>query len=168
MIDRAKSFFAETIVPIEKTHRAALKADVRVNQLTRTLRRRTVESSASTRRLKRSIIQRQGVEESLKKSGDHYTQLLTESRRLQKRLRHLTREMLSAQEDERQKASHQLHDEIAQTLIAIDLPLLTLKKAAKASTASLKEEIANTRRMVKESGQRLNRFAHEFVIQHKT
>jgi two-component system sensor histidine kinase DegS len=168
MIERAKSFFAETIVPIEKTHRAALKADVRVNQLTQTLRRRTVESSASNRRLKRSIIQRQGVEESLKKSGAHHTQLLAESHRLQKHLRHLTREILSAQEDERQKTSHQLHDKVAQTLIAIDLPLLTLKKAARVSTASLKKEIANTRRMVKESAKRLKRFAHEFVVQHKT
>lgn len=168
MIGRAKRFFAETIVPIEKTHRAALNADIRVNQLTRTLRRRTVESSASNRRLKRSIIQRQGVEESLKKSGDHYTQLLAESHRLQKHLRHLTREILSAQEDERQQTSHQLHDKVAQTLIAIDLPLLTLKKAARVSTASLKKEIANTRRMVKESLKKLNGFAHEFVIRHET
>jgi signal transduction histidine kinase len=167
-IERAKSFFAATIVPIEKTHRAALKADVRVNQLTQTLRRRTVESSASTRRLKRSIIQRRMVEESLKKSGDHHTHLLAESRRLQKHLRHLTREILSAQEDERQKTSHQLHDEVAQNMIAIDLPLLTLKKAARTSTASLKKEIAKTQRLVKESAKRLNRFDHEFVIRHKT
>lgn len=168
MIERAKSFFAETIVPIEKTHRAALKADVRVNQLTQTLRRRTAESSASTRRLKRSVIQRQGVEESLKKSGDHHTQLLAESHRLQKHLRYLTRKILSAQEDERQKTSHQLHDEVAQNLIAIDLPLLKLKKVARVSTARLKKEIAKTQRLVKESAKRLNRFDHEFVIQHKT
>jgi signal transduction histidine kinase len=168
MIERAKSFFAETIVPIEKTHRAALKADGRVNQLTQTLRRRTVEASASTRRLKRSIIQRQGMEESLKKSGDHHTQLLAGSHRLQKHLRHLTREILSAQEDERQKTSHQLHDKVAQNMIAIDLPLLTLKKAARVSTASLKKEIAKTQRLVKESARRLNRFDHEFVIRHKT
>lgn len=167
MIERAKSFFAETIVPIEKTHRAALKADVRVNQLTQTLRRRTVESSASTRRLKRSIIQRHEAEESLKKSGDHHAQLLAESRRLQKHLRHLTREILSAQEDERQKTSHELHDEVAQNLIAIDLPLLKLKKAARVSTASLKKEIAKTQRLVKESAKKLNRFDSEFIIGHK-
>jgi signal transduction histidine kinase len=126
-----------------------------------------VESSASTRRLKRSIIQRHEAEESLKKSGDHHAQLLAESRRLQKHLRHLTREILSAQEDERQKTSHELHDEVAQNLIAIDLPLLKLKKAARVSTASLKKEIAKTQRLVKESAKKLNRFDSEFIIGHK-
>ena len=153
--ERAKRFFAETIVPIEKTHSAGVKADARVGQLTQTLRRRTVESSASTRRLNRSIIQRKGAEKSLKQSGDDQTRLLDESHRLQKHLRHLTRGILSVQESERSKTSRQLHDEIAQTLIAIDLRLLTLKKAAKSNTDNLKKEIANTQRMVKESVKRL-------------
>jgi signal transduction histidine kinase len=157
-IRRARSFFAETIVPIEKSHNAALKADAQVNQLTRTLRRRTVESSASVRRLKRSIIQRRGAEKSLKNSGRHDSKLLAESHRLQKHLRHLTRGILSAQEYERRKSSRVLHDEIAQTLIAIDLRLLALKKAARASTESLKKEIVKTQRLVQTSVKRLNLF----------
>jgi len=168
MIKRAKRFFAETIVPIEKTHRAALKADIRVHQLTKTLRRRTVESSASTRYLERGIAKRQAVEAALKKSGRRHARLLAELHRLQKHLRDLTHTLLSTQEDERQKTGHQLHDDMAQALIAIDLRLLVLKKAAKTSTASLKKEIDNTQRMVKESAKWINRFAHEFIIQHKT
>lgn len=148
MIVRASSFFAETIVPIEKTHRAALKADIHVKHLTQTLRRRTAESSASTQRLNRSILLRQGAEKALKKSGKHHAKLLVKAHRLQKHLRQLTCEILSAQEDKRQKTSRQLHDEIAQVLIAIDLRLLTLKKAARAGTANLKKEIANTQQLV--------------------
>ena len=124
--------------------------------------------AASNRSLKQGIAQRKTVEAALEESGEHYQALLKKSLALQEHLRHLTREILSTQEDERQKTSHQLHDEIAQTLIAIDLPLLTLKKAARTSTASLKKEIAKTQRLVKESAKRLNRFDHEFVIRHKT
>jgi signal transduction histidine kinase len=156
MIRQAKNFFTETVVPIEKTHRAGLQADARINQLTRTLRRRTVESSASNRRLKLSIIQRKGAEESLKESGTRHAQLLAESHLLQKHLRHLTREILSAQESQRRKSSRVLHDEIAQVLIAIELRLLMLNKAAMTSTESLKKEIANTQRLVQNSVKRLN------------
>ena len=167
MIERAKSFFAETLVPIEKTHRAALKADILVTQLTRTLRRRTAESSASARCLKRSILLRQGAEQALKKSGRRHTRLLAELRRLQKHLRGLTRTHLSTQEGERRRMSLWLDDEIAQVLIAIDLQMLTLKKAARASTASLKKEIANTRRLVQQSAKMIHWAADEFGICHE-
>jgi len=168
IIKQAKTFFLEAIVPIEKTHRATLKAGIRVNQLTRTLRRRTMESSASARCLKRSIFLRQGAEQTLKNSGKRHDMLLAELHRLQKRLRDLTHTCLSVQENERQKMSFRLHDEIAQALIAIDLRLLSLKKAARAGTVRLKKEIAKTQRLVKESVRRIDRFAHEFGIQHKT
>ena len=83
-------------------------------------------------------------------------------------MRHLTRKILSAQEDERQKTSRQLHDEIAQTLLAINVRLLTLKKAAKANTENLKKEIAETQRLVKQSVKTIQRLAHEFGVHHET
>lgn len=161
-IKRAKAFFFEVIAPVENTHRAALEAEVHVNQLNRTLRQRTVESSASARHLKQGVVQRQASDRALKKSGKQHAKLLAESRRLREHLRHLTHEILSAQEDERQKISHQLHDEIAQTLLGINVRLLTLKNTAKANTAGLKKEIASTQRLVKQSLKTINRFAHEF------
>ena len=168
MIKRAKAFFLEAIAPIENTHRAALETGVRVDQLNQTLRQRTVESSASTRHLKQGIVQRQVVNQALKKSGKQHARLLAQSRRLREHLRHLTHEILSAQEDERQKISHQLHDEIAQTLLGINVRLLTLKNTAKANTASLKKEIASTQRLVEQSIKTINRFAHEFGLHHET
>jgi len=159
-IKRAHGFFAETVVPIEKTHPAALKADIRVNQLARRLRRRTVESSASTRNLKLGIARRQVSERALKTSSREHARLLAEAHRLQRHLRHLTHEILSAQEHSRKNDSRQLYDEIAQTLLAIHIRLLTLKKASNDNTSSLQKEIAKTRRLVKESTTRLqkNRF----------
>ena len=164
VIARAKTYFAETLVPLEKTHRAAMKADIRVHQLTKTLRRCTKESSASIRHLKRSIIQRQRAEAALKKSGKQHAKLLAEAHRLQEHLRHLTHTSMSAQEDERQTTSRRLHDEIAQTLLGIHVRLLTLKKAAKANTGNIKKEIADTQRLVMESVKTIHRAAGGFGI----
>ena len=91
--------------------------------------------AASNRSLKQGIAQRKTVEAALKKSGEHYKALLEESLALQEHLRHLTHQILSAQEEERKKISHDLQDEIAQTLLGINVRLLTLKKAAKGNTA---------------------------------
>jgi signal transduction histidine kinase len=166
--DRAKIFFAETIVPIEKTHRAALKADICVNQRTQALRRRTAESSASERRLRRNILLRQGAEAALKKSGKRHAKFLAELHRLQKCLRNLTHTRLATQENERQRMSALLHDEIAQALIAIDFRLLSLRNSAKDGTANLKKEIANTQQLVKESAMAFARFSHEYGVKHET
>ena len=120
--------------------------------------------AASNRSLKQGIAQRKTVEEALKKSGEHHKALLEESLALQEHLRRLTHQILTAQEVERKKISHDLRDEIAQTLLGINVRLLTLKEAAKGDAANLKEEIANTQRLVRESVQSINQFAHELDI----
>jgi signal transduction histidine kinase len=164
IIKRAGIFFAEAITPIEKTHRAALKANARLNQLNNTLGRRTVHLAASNRSLKQGIVRRKAVEQALKKSAGHYARLLKKSRRLQEYLQHLTHQILSAQEDKRKKISRELHDEVAQTLLGINVRLLTLKKAAAVNTGGLKKEIASTQRLVEKSVKIMSRFAREFGI----
>jgi signal transduction histidine kinase len=168
IIKRAEIFFAEAITPIEETHRAALKANAHLNQLHTTLGRRTVDLVASHRSLKQGIVHRKGVEQALKKSGDHYAQLLKESQLLQKRLRRLTHRLLLAQEDKRKKISRELHDEIAQTLLGINVRLLTLKKEATVSTKGFKKEIASTQQLVGKSAKTISRFAREFGKRHGT
>jgi signal transduction histidine kinase len=165
---RARAFFVEALAPIEKTHRAARKTEAHAHQLDRTLRQRTVESSASARHLKQGIARRQAAEAALQKSGQQRNRLLAESRRLREHLQHLTHEILSGQEDERRKISRQLHDEIAQTLLGINIRLLTLKNTAKANTSSLKKEIAGTQRLVRRSLRTVHQFAEEFGLGHET
>ena len=168
IIKRAELFFAGAITPIEKTHRASLKANVYLGQLTRTLGRRTVALAAANRSLKQGIIQRQTVEQSLKKSAERSRKLLKESLRLQKHLQRLTYQILLAQEEKRKKNSRNLHDEIAQTLLGINVRLLTLKKETAINAIGLKKEIASTQRLVDKSVKIINRFAREFGIHHKT
>jgi signal transduction histidine kinase len=161
IIKRAQIFFVEAIIPIETTHRAAQETNGNLNRLTKTLSRRSVELAASGRHLKQGIIQRKAAEEALKKSGKHRTDLLEQSRLVQGHLRHLTRQILSAQEDKRTKISRELHDEIAQTLLGINVRLVTLKKEATVNAKGLKKEIANTQRLVEKSKKTLSRFADQ-------
>lgn len=160
-IKRTEIFFVEAITPIETTHRAAREASGDLNRLTRTLSRRTVELAASGRYLKRGVVQRKAAEEALKKSGKHRANLLEQSRLVQGHLRRLTRRILSAQEDKRTKISRELHDEIAQTLLGINVRLITLKKEATINSKGLKKEIASTHRLVEKSKKTLSRFADE-------
>jgi signal transduction histidine kinase len=163
---RAESFFSEAVTPIEKTHRAALKATTRLNQLNKTLSRCTVDLATSSRLLKQGIAQRKAVEQALKKSAAHYARVVGESRHLQKQLQDLTHQMLTAQEAQRQKISRKLHDEVAQTLLGINVRLVMLKQEATASTLGLKKEIASTQRLVKSSVKTMSRFASEFGKQY--
>lgn len=168
MIKRAEIFFAEAVTPIEKTHHAALKANAHLNQVNKTLHRRTAELAAANRSLKQSIARRKTVEKALKKSGAHSEKLLKESRHLQKHLRRLTHRILSVQEDKRKKVSHDLQDEIAQTLLAINVRLWTLKKVNAVNAKGFKKEIASTQRLVDKSVGSIDRFARELSLRHET
>jgi signal transduction histidine kinase len=101
------------------------------------------------------------VEQALKKSELHYSQLLEQSDRLQEQLRQLSRQILSAQEDERKNISRELHDVIAQTLTGINVRLSTLKKEAALNTKGLDRNIARTQRLVEKSVDIVHRFARE-------
>lgn len=165
---RADMFFAEVITPIEKTHRAARRAGVRLGRLNATLDRRTADLATSQRSLQQGIAQRKTVQLVLKKSVEHSRKLLTESRRLQRHLQRLTHQLLSAQEDKRKNISRNLHDEIAQTLLGIHVRLLTLGKEAEINAQGLRKEIVSTRRLVDMSVKTIRRFAREFGTQHRT
>lgn len=160
--ERAELFFKEAITPIEKMHQAALRAGARLSQLDNELVRRTGDLAISSRSLRQSIVRRKKVEEALKKSGGNSRKLLEESRRLQKHLQRLTRQILTAQEDKRKQISRDLQDEIAQTLLGINVRLLTLKKEAALNAAGFKKDLAGTQRLVDKSVRTIRRFAREF------
>ena len=161
---RAEAFFAETLTPIVETHRAARQSKMDLIRLNETLSRRTADLAATNRQLQRGVTRRKTVEAALKKSGAHYRKLLQESLLLQDGLRQLTHQVLAAQEEERKKLSRELQDEIAQTLLGINVRLVSLKREANLNTAGLKNEIANTERLVAKSAQSVRRAAHRFRL----
>lgn len=126
------------------------------------LKRRTAELAAANLRLQRGMLQRKRAEAAYKKRGQHYARLLKDSLQLQECLRQLTRQALMAQEVERRKISQKLQNEIAQTLLGIDVRLLSLKREARVNTRGLKNEIASTRRLVASSVESVRQVAREF------
>jgi signal transduction histidine kinase len=161
MVRRAGSFFAEAITPIERTHRNAREANVHLSQVYETLRRRNADLDASNRRLKKEMAQRKLVEEALRKSEQHYGELLEQSRSMQDQLRLLSRQLLSAQEEERKRISRELHDVVAQTLTSINVRLTALKKEAALNTKGIERSIARTQQLVEHSVNIVHRFARE-------
>jgi signal transduction histidine kinase len=161
MVRRAGKFFAEAITPIEKTHRAAQDDNDQLVQLNQSLHQRSADLIASNRLLRQEILQRKSVEESLRKSERHYSQLLEQSRHMQEQLRLLSRQLLSAQEEERKMISRELHDQIAQTLTGINIRLASLKTEATLNNKGLEKKISSTQRLVEKSVDIVHRFARE-------
>jgi signal transduction histidine kinase len=164
MVRKAGIFFTEAITPIEETHRDGVESAARLNRKNKALAQRTAQLAAANRHLKRGIVRRKAAEEALKTKEQHYAKLLRESHQFQKHLQHLVHQILSAQEYDRRRISHDLQDEIAQTLLGINVRLLALKKGATACTEDLAKEIAGTQRLVEKSVKAVNRFAREFGV----
>ena len=161
LIKQAGIFFAVAITPIEKTHRSAREATVQLKKFIETLSQRTVELAASNLELSLEITQRKAAEAALQKSEYHYSQLLKKSDNLQEQLRRLSRQIISAQEEERKRISRELHDVIAQTLTGINIRLATLKKEASVNTNGLDRNIARTQKLVERSVNIVHEFARE-------
>ena len=162
LIKQAEIFFTESIIPIMETHRATRQGKNQLKRANDTLKRRTFELAGANRQLHRDILRRKSVEAALKKSGEHYTSLLKDSQRLQKGLRLLTHQVLATQEVERKNISHELQDEVAQTLLGVNVRLLLLKQEASGNNKNLKKEIASTQRLVVKSTKFVKRVARKY------
>jgi signal transduction histidine kinase len=162
IVKRAEIFFKEANLPIVETHRAARQSQVHLSRMKETLDHRTEELAVSNRQLKRGIVRRKVTEAAAEKSAQHHNKCLEESLQLQKRLRQLTHRVLAAQEDDRKSISSELQDEIAQTLLGINVRLLSLKREARLNTKDIKNEIASAQRLVLKSAKSVRRVAREF------
>jgi len=133
-----------------------------LSRLQETLGARTEQLAATHRRLQRCLVRRKFVEAAFAKSARHHKKCLEESLQLQKRLRQLTHRVLAAQEIERQQVGKELQDEIAQTLLGINVRLLSLRQEARNNVKGFKNEIASTQRLVLRSAKSVRRVAREF------
>src|SRR5271154_2187189 len=123
--------------------------------------RRLEGLAIANRELKKEVVQRRKAEIALKKSEAHYAQLFEESRHMQEQMRHLSRQLLLTQEEERRRISRELHDEIVQTLVGINVHLASLSVKARVDVKDLRRKIGRTQRLVEKSVTIVHRFARE-------
>jgi signal transduction histidine kinase/PAS domain-containing protein len=138
----------------EKLREADVLLSRHANKLEKTVTRRTAQLTVTNRRLEAAI-------ESTRASEERTRALLVQSELMQKHLRRLTRQILTAQEEERKKISRELHDDVVQTLVGINVELSALVHGNSAGVRQLKGRITRTQRLVEKSVDSVHRFARE-------
>ena len=161
MLKRAGLFFTQALSPLEAAQRATQETNRQLQERNATLRRLTAALARGNRQLQREIARRKAGEAAIRKGQEQYRALFLESQVMQRKLRQLTRQILLAQEEERKEISRELHDEVVQTLVGINVELSNLGKGAALSLHTLNTRIARTRRLVENSVKAVHRFARE-------
>jgi signal transduction histidine kinase len=166
VISRAQTFFMEAITPIEWTHLRARAARLQLKELKNTLMERTAELSLLRSGIKERVAARKNLELTRKAKESSYSRLLEESHLMQKELRYLAHQVLSAQEAERGKISRELHDEIAQAILPIHSRLLMLNQKSTGDLEGLLKEISKAQTLVEQSVRKTRQFVKRFSLRH--
>ena len=117
--------------------------------------------TVANRDLKREAVKRQKVEKALNTSESHYAQLLEQSQHLQEQQKHFSQQLLLSQEEERKRISRELHDEILQTLVGINVHLSSLVGRTPLKPQDFQKKMARTQKLVAKSVEIVHRFARE-------
>ncbi len=144
LIKRAGAFFAVVMTPVEQGYRSAREMTTHLRNLIEILSQRTVAQAAANKALINEISHRKIAESALKESERHFAVLLAKSKAMQNHLRLLSRQILTAQEEERKSISRELHDVIAQALTGINIRLAALRKEAAQNIKGLDRNIIRT------------------------
>jgi signal transduction histidine kinase len=161
LIQRAELFFIEANTPILETARAARPVEVPLQRAPESFKKHIEQPDSTNRKWQKSVVRRKTTVDAQARNGKPQAKVLKESLQLQKQLRRLTHQALVAQEDERKKSSHELRDEIAQTLLGLNVRLLLLKQTARSKAKGLKNEIASAQRLVVKSAALVRRLARD-------
>ena len=161
LLKRAGYFFTQALVPLESVRKAERANNRQLQNHNEVLRRLTAALTTGNRRLAREVARRRASELALKAGKAKFQVLFAQSLVMQKKLRQLTRQIITAQENERKEISRELHDEVVQTLVGINVELSALGKGASVGLRALKAKIARTQRLVENSVNAVHRFARE-------
>lgn len=97
----------------------------------------------------------------LVKSERYAHQLLKRSHLLQKKLRHVSHQILQAQENLKKEISRELHDKIVQLLIGININLEAFAKTAQSNPRSIRRKIIPVRHLVERSVRTVYQYARD-------
>lgn len=158
---RAGLFFTRALIPLETDRRATRETNRQLLQRNETLRKHTAALASGNRQLEREVARRRAGEVKIQRAKERYHRLFSESQVNQAKLRQLTRQILSVQEEERKAISRELHDEVVQTLVAINVELSALGRGVPDDAEKLKRRIGRTQRLVEYSVNAVHRFARQ-------
>ncbi len=156
LVRQGGDFFAAMIAGASPT-----PGEARMARAIVAMSRRNVALAASKAKLGMENAKCKSAEKALKASERHCAESLALAEVLKLELRDLSRQMLSAQEEERKRISRELHDVVAQALTGINLRLAALKIDAARHSKNLDRKIAGAQRLVARSTDIVHRFVRE-------
>jgi PAS domain S-box-containing protein len=151
---------AITVGSAQKFCRVAV-IDITARKRADEAQRRNAALTATNFKLGVENARRRAAEARLRKSERHAHQLLDESRRLHAQLRSLARQMITVQEAERKRISRDLHDEISQLLVGINIHLEIFTSQAAAHPKKILQSTIRLRRLIARAVGMVHRYARE-------
>ena len=127
---------------------------VHAGQLEGLVAERTSELVATNKKLEVSV-------SIIRKANQEHQVLFLESKIIRGQLSQLTRRIITTQEELRKEISRELHDEVVQALIAINVELSALGNGPTVGARTMKKKLAGTRHLVEKSVVEVHRFARE-------
>lgn len=108
----------------------------------------------------RDIRERKEAELALRESRDNYQRLFKEAQAMEENLRQLSNKILTVQEEERRHISCELHDEIGQSLNAVNVSVAMLRRHAP-EDAAFQQQVDGVQKMLVQTIELIHRFARE-------
>ncbi len=124
-------------------------------------RRRLAAMTASNEKLRKEIVRRQAVEQALKRSERGAQELLRQSRLLQGKLRQVSHQTINAQEELRKEISRELHDEVSQLLVGINVHLTVFTEAVAVDPLGIRRRVVPLRQKVAGAIRKVHAFSRE-------
>jgi len=163
----ARSFWADIhavstdVAQVDECRCQIAVMDVSALKRAEAAQQRVIALALANEEANREIARRKAMEASLRKSEQVQRALLLASRTLHAQRRHLARQVLLAQEEERRKISRELHDEIAQVLTGITVHLSALNGKEAMVPREFRRRLALAQRLAGKSIEVVRRYARE-------
>jgi signal transduction histidine kinase len=166
VLNYAGEFLREALSPFEAVQRGFRETRAKYAELNQQLAKRNLELAETNHKLEAEAANRKSTERALRGSEEHYRQLFQEARAMQENLRSLSHRVLQAQEEERKRISRELHDEVGQSLTAINVNLTVLHQSREFKTHKGSKRLVDTQQIVRETMDTVHRFSKELRPPH--
>jgi PAS domain S-box-containing protein len=109
----------------------------------------------------RDITARKRIQDTLRKSKEHYLALFKEAQAARRNLQRLSNLVLQAQENERKRISRELHDDVGQILTAISIGLRGIRTSSAQDPAKYQQQHDDIQRLLEGAMEKVHDFARE-------